>query len=186
MARLLGVFQLVREPVETLVESIARCRTRRLDVPIPLPQSVETQFVGDFGGVHGIRKILFVGKDKEDGVSEFILVQHPVELLPRLANSLSIVAIDHKDQSLGVGEIVSPERTDLVLTADVPNREGDVFVFYSFDVEPDGGYCCDDLAQFQFVENCCFTGSVESHHQNAHLSLAKEALEKLLEYVSHG
>ena len=42
---LFRVFQLVGKPVETLVESIPGCGARRLDVPVPLSQSVKTQFV---------------------------------------------------------------------------------------------------------------------------------------------
>ena len=30
---------------------------------------------------------------------------------------------------------MSPERSDLVLSTDVPDGEGDVFVLYGFDVE---------------------------------------------------
>ena len=42
---LFRVFQLVGKPVKTLVESIPGSGARRLDVPVPLSQGVETQFV---------------------------------------------------------------------------------------------------------------------------------------------
>ena len=45
---------------------------------------------------------LLVGEDEEDGVPEFVLVQHPVELFLGLTHSLSVVAIHHEDQPLRV------------------------------------------------------------------------------------
>lgn len=77
-----------------------------------------------------------------------------MQLLPRLVNSCSIVTVDDEDETLGAGEVVPPQRTDLVLPADVPDVEFDVFVGYGFDVEADGGDGCDVLVEFQFVENC--------------------------------
>lgn len=37
--------------------------------------------------------------------------------------------------TLSVLEVMAPERSDFVLTADVPNREADVLVFHCLDVE---------------------------------------------------
>lgn len=77
-----------------------------------------------------------------------------------LANTLSIIGIDNEDESLRVLEVVAPQWTDLVLTSDVPNREANVFVFYSLDVE---AYCwngCEDFAELKFVENCGFTSRI--------------------------
>lgn len=37
--------------------------------------------------------------------------------------------------TLGVLEVVAPQRTDLVLTSDVPNCKADVFVLNGLDVE---------------------------------------------------
>ena len=50
-------------------------------------------------------------------------------------DSLPVVAVHDEDESLGVLEVVSPERSDLVLTAHVPHCEADVFVFYCLHVE---------------------------------------------------
>jgi len=41
------------------------------------------------------------------------LVEHAVQLVPGLANTVAIVAVDHEDQPLRVLEVVPPQRTDL-------------------------------------------------------------------------
>lgn len=46
------VLQLVGQPVETLVESVAARRARRLNVPVAVSQRVQTELVGDLRSVH--------------------------------------------------------------------------------------------------------------------------------------
>lgn len=41
------------------------------------------------------------------------LVEHAVKLIPGLRDTVTIVAIHHEDQTLGVLEVVPPERADL-------------------------------------------------------------------------
>ena len=50
-------------------------------------------------------------------------------------DTLSIGGVDDENESLRVLVVVSPEGSDLVLSADVPDGEGNVFVFDGFDVE---------------------------------------------------
>jgi hypothetical protein len=80
-------------------------------------------------------KILLVGEDKEDGVAELVLVEHALELLTGLNNTVAIVGVDDEDDTLGVLEVVPPQRTDLVLTTDIPHGELNVLVLYGLDVE---------------------------------------------------
>lgn len=80
-------------------------------------------------------KILLVGKDQEDGVAKLILVEHALELFAGLDDTVTIVAIDDEDDTLGVLEVVSPEGTDLVLTTDIPDGELNVLVLDGLDVE---------------------------------------------------
>ena len=51
-------------------------------------------------------------------------------------------------------EVVSPQRTDLVLAADVPDVEFGVLVCDRLDVEADGGDGRDVLVEFELVEDC--------------------------------
>ena len=53
-------------------------------------------------------KILLVCKDEEKGIAEFILVEHALKFFTGLDNTISIVGIDHEDDTLGVLEIMSP------------------------------------------------------------------------------
>jgi len=156
-----------------------------LDVPVALTQGVETELVGDFGGVHRLGKILLVCENEKDGVAEFVLVQHSVQFFLGLADSLSIVAVHNEDQSLRVLEIMSPQGPDFVLTADIPDGEGNVFVFDGFDVEADGRNGGDNLAEFQLVEDRRFTGGVQPDHQDAHLLLPEQTLEKTAKIETH-
>jgi hypothetical protein len=80
-------------------------------------------------------QILLVGEDKEKSIPQLILVQHALELLTRLNNTVAIVAVNDEDDTLGVLEVMPPQRTDLVLTADIPHGELDVLVLDGLDVE---------------------------------------------------
>ena len=90
------------------------------------------------------------------------LVQHTVKLVSCLHHTITIVAVDDEDETLGVLEIMPPQRTDLddkeennwlvwkhvlaprprirratnlILTADVPHGEANVLVLDSLHVE---------------------------------------------------
>ena len=87
------------------------------------------------GGVVTYGKILLVGKDKENGISELVLVEHALKLLSGLNDTVAIVGVDDEDDTLSVLEVVPPQRSDLVLTTDIPHGELDVLVLYGLDVE---------------------------------------------------
>lgn len=80
-------------------------------------------------------KILLVGKDQEDGVPQLILVQHALKFFSGLGDTVAIVGVDDEDDALGVLEVVSPQRPDLVLATDIPHGERDVPVLDRLDVE---------------------------------------------------
>ena len=100
-----------------------------------MSQAVEAKLVGDLGSVHGVGQILLVGEDQQESVSEFVLVEHALQLLAGLNHTVTIVAVDDEDDALRVLEIVAPERTDLVLATHVPDGELDVLVLDCFNVE---------------------------------------------------
>ena len=80
-------------------------------------------------------QILLVGENQEHGVPQLVLVQHSLKLLACLNNTIAIVAVDDEDDTLSVLEVMPPERTDLVLAADIPHGELDVLVLDSLNVE---------------------------------------------------
>lgn len=96
---------------------------------------MQAELVSDLSSVHGVGQILLVGKDEEKSVPELVLVQHALELLAGLDNTIAIVAVDDEDDTLGVLEVVSPQWADFVLASDVPHGELDVLVLDSLDVE---------------------------------------------------
>ena len=83
-------------------------------------------------------KILLVGEDQEESISQLVLVEHALQFLTGLDDTVTIVAVDDEDDTLGVLEVMSPEGTDLVLTTDIPDGELDVLVLDSLDVETCG------------------------------------------------
>ena len=52
-----------------------------------------------------------------------------------MTTRIPVVTVDHEDESLGVLEVVPPQRPDLVLAAHVPHREADVLVLNSLHVK---------------------------------------------------
>jgi len=108
------VGNVVRKPVKPLIQTLTRGSTCALDVPVPLAQGVQAKLVGDFSSIHGIRKILFVCKYQKHSITELVLVQHTMELISGLNNTLSVVAVHNKNEALGVLEVVPPQGSDLL------------------------------------------------------------------------
>ena len=59
-------------------------------------------------------------------------------------------------------EVVSPERSDLVLATHVPDCEADVLVLNRLHVEPDGGDGGHDLTQLQLVQDGRLTSCIQT------------------------
>jgi hypothetical protein len=62
---------------------------------------VQAKLVGDLGGVHGVGQILLVGEDEEKSVTELVLVEHALELLTGLDDTVAIVGVDDENDTLG-------------------------------------------------------------------------------------
>ena len=76
-----------------------------LDEPCPLPETVQAELVSDLCCIHGVRQILLVGEDEEKGVTELVFVEHSLQLLACLRDTLPIVGINHEDDALCVLEV---------------------------------------------------------------------------------
>ncbi len=81
------------------------------------------------------RQILLVGKDQQQSVSQLVFVQHTLQLLASLHNTIAIIAINDENDSLGVLEVMPPQRSDLILSSDIPHGKLDVFILNSLDVK---------------------------------------------------
>jgi len=121
---------------------------------------------------YAYRQILLVGEDKKNGVPELILVEHALELLASLDDTVTIVAVDDEDDTLGVLEVMPPQRSDLVLTTDIPHGELDVLVLDSLDVEAcmRGSKAVSDTACFWLAS---WLGSAENGEEKAMLGSRK-------------
>jgi hypothetical protein len=78
-----------------------------------LAKRMKAKLVCDFCCIHSVREILFVGKDKEDSVAKLVFIEHAVQLITGLADTIAIIAIHDEDKALSVLEVMSPEGTDL-------------------------------------------------------------------------
>ena len=96
------------EPVEALVQAVARGGAAGLDVPLAVAQAVEAELVGHLGGGHGVGEVLLVGEDEEDGVAQLVLVEHAVHLVARGVHAVTVVGVDHEDEALCVLVVVAP------------------------------------------------------------------------------
>jgi hypothetical protein len=66
---------------------------------------VKAEFISNFSRVHGIGKILFVGENEEEGITEFIFVEHTLKFFTSFGNTFAIVGIDYEDDTLSVLEV---------------------------------------------------------------------------------
>jgi len=180
------------EPVKTLVETITTRRRGTLDVPDAVLELAKTKTLGNLLDLHRTGQILLVGEDKQDGVTELILGKHALELIASrvlialgVIDTITVVRVDHEDDTLGVLVVVAPEGTDLVLASDVPHGEGNVLVLDGLNVETDGRDGRNDVTQLELVKDGGLTCSIQTDHQNAHLLLAEESAPELGKGVSH-
>ncbi len=174
-------FVIGREPGEPFVESVARRRAGRLNVPVPISDPGQTQLLLDLVRLHGIRQVLLVGEDQDDCVAHLAVVNNAMQLLSSLVDPVAIRTVHYEDQALGAGVIVPPKWTYLILPAHVPDVKLDVLVRNGLYVEShcrDGG---DRLSQFEFVKDCRLSRRVKSKHQYSHLLVAKD----LRKYLPH-
>merc|ERR550525_1992423 len=171
-------------PVEAFVETVTAHSAGALDEPGAAADRVQAELISNFGASKCTWQVLLVGEDEKDGVAQLLLSEHLVELLAILFDTLTIVGVDDVDEALSVRVVVSPEKSDLVLTTDVPHVEGDVLVLDGLDVEADGGDGVDDLTKLELVEDCGLSGGIKTNHENAHLAGADHALPDVCEEVS--
>ena len=67
--------------LKTLAESPCQWRTRRLDKPLPVSQTVQSQPLGDFSRYHRVGQVLLVGESEHHSMAHVALIQHPVSCL---------------------------------------------------------------------------------------------------------
>lgn len=153
----------LRQPVETLVKALSGRGARALDEPVTLTKAVQAKLIRDLSRIHRVWQVLLVREDEQHRVAQLILVQHAVQFIARLADTVAIVGVHHEDHTLCVLEVVLPQRPDLVLATHVPHGERNVFVLHRLHVEANGRDCRDDLAKLQLIQNGGLTRGVKTN-----------------------
>ena len=101
---------------------------------------------------HGMRKVGLVHQDGEWDVGEAVLGQQQAEAEHSVRQSVAVRGVDEKQGAGGAGEIVAPQRADLVAAANIPHRHSVAIVVDRLDVEPDRGYLSAATAVPQLCE----------------------------------
>ena len=108
-----------------------------------------------------------------------------MEFLPSIIDSISVVGVNDEDDALGVGVVMPPQLSDLILATDVPNMERDVLVGHLLDIEANGGDWSDNLTELELVEDGGLSGCVETDHEDSHLLVSEHSSPDLGKHASH-
>jgi len=115
----------VGEPVQSVKETVSARGAGGDDVPLAVAKRVQAKLLGDIRNSHGVGQVLFVGKDEDNSVAQLILSQQLLQLKRSLIDTLTIVRVNHVDDTLSVQVVVAPQGTNLVLTSNVPAKIGE-------------------------------------------------------------
>ncbi len=86
---------------------------------------------------------------------------------------------------LFTAEIMPPERSNLVLTTDVPHIELDILIGHGLDVETDCWNGGDVLAELELVKYSCLASCIQTKHEQSHLLRSEDLPHHLRELASH-
>merc|ERR1719274_355365 len=109
-----------------------------------------------------------------------------MEFISGSINTISIVGINNENQSLCILIVVSPQRSDLILSSYIPHSEANILVLNSLDVETNGRNGSDNFTQFKLVQDSGLSCGIQTHHKDSHLFLPKHSFPYSTEVKSHG
>ena len=78
--------------------------------PLPVPNGVERQLLGDFLDRHGVGKVLLVGHHQKQARLQLLLRQHSPQLILALGNPVPVVTVNHVEHNVSVLVVVSVQR----------------------------------------------------------------------------
>lgn len=81
---------------------------------------------------------------------------------------------------------MSPQRTNLVLTADIPDVKLDILVRDRLDIEADSRNGGNILAELELVENSRLSSRIETEHEQAHLLGSEDLAHDFGQLAAHG
>ena len=113
----------VDQPVDASEEVETSDRAALDDLPVVADDAVQLQHLLDLLQAEGTWKILLVGKDKESGTEQPLLLQQPLQLLPAVLQPSPVRRVDHPDEAVRRLKIVPPVGTQGLLASDIPDVE---------------------------------------------------------------
>ena len=106
---------------------------------------VEAIFLSPLQPSLNLGKSCSLAKTEKNSIPHLILIQHIGLLLVGNISSLTIIAVNDIDETMGALVKMASPFSDLVLAADLPHSEAQVSVFDGPNVEADSGDCGDHL-----------------------------------------
>merc|ERR1712086_334490 len=170
-----------RKTTVYFLEIVFESQSRPSYMPSPVAALVACELVCTLCCRHGVWQILLVREYKKDGITELIHGEHTVQLITGLINTIAIITVHHKNDTLCVCVVMPPQWTDLVLTANVPHGERNVLVLYGLHVETDGWDGGHHLSELELVKNGSLTSGVKTNHKDTTILFADEPCENLTE-----
>ena len=172
------------KPIKTLTKAITSSRTCTLALPRPVRDRVETKTAAQVLWLDRVWKVLFVGIDKKNRITKLIFFKELVQFIASFVDPVDVIRVDDEDQTLCVVVVVSPQRPNTILTANIPDVEVEALVLNRFDIESDRRDCRHMLAKLQLVQDRCLSCSIESQHETPSITVLEIALEHV-EEVPH-
>ena len=163
------------KPIKTLTKAITSSRTCTLALPRPVRDRVETKTAA---------QVLFVGIDKKNRITKLIFFKELVQFIASFVDPVDVIRVDDEDQTLCVVVVVSLQRPNTILTANIPYVQVEALVLNRFHIESDRRDCRHMLAKLQLVQDRCLSCSIESQHETPSITVLEIALEHV-EEVSH-
>lgn len=119
LQNLLLLCALFNDPVKTVLHAFL-CQPRaRLDLPLPVSQSMQVEPFGNSPSLFCLRDILLICVDKDGGGCQLWFIQQFHQLFASLLHTFFICRINHIDQHINLIKVVLPIRPNLALTCNV-------------------------------------------------------------------
>ena len=157
-----------------------------------------TESILDVRGTEGLLEVLLVGEDQEGDVLVVLVLHRPPQLHLGLVQLVGLGAVHHKDDAVSAPEpirdkcsghvtciiqseasillpgVAPPQRSDLLLAADVPDEEGEAagLAHGALDplaVEAHGGHGVHVLVKLEPIQCSRFASAVKSNHHNVEI-----------------
>ena len=120
------------EPIKSFKQPLPFQRRRFLYRPLSITDFGQSQRITDLFGIHRPLLILFVRKDQQYRILQFLFFQHGRQFAPRHGHAFRIGTVHYENDRVGVGIVTAPVRSDTGLATQIPYLELEIYI-YIFD-----------------------------------------------------